>query len=127
MRSSGIPAFVENVPQSTQADASLCRNVVEESLRVEPANPLMPCVAAEDFEFRGEKISKRQFVYLGIGSSNRDSEHYPDGDRSDVRREHGKHLAVGSGPNYCMGAILARREAIFALRSLLERFPALLS
>jgi len=54
-----------------------------------------------------------------------DPEHFPDGDRFDIQREHGKHLAFGSGPHYCMGAILARREAEIALRGLFERFPSL--
>lgn len=101
------------------------RNVVEETLRVEPANPLMPRVAAEDIDIGDETIRKGQLVYLGIGSANRDPEYFENGDAFDIRREHGKHLAFGSGPHYCPGAILARREAALALRALFEAFPRL--
>lgn len=99
------------------------RNVVEETLRMEPANPLMSRVATEDIEIQGETIATGQLVYLSIGSANRDPEHFERGDEFDIRREHGKHLAFGSGPHYCPGAILARREAAMSLRTLFETFP----
>lgn len=119
-------SFLLDLPEQRAlalAEPDHWRNVVEETLRMEPANPQMPRVATEEIEIHGETISAGQLVYLSIGSANRDPEHFERGDEFDIRREHGKHLAFGSGPHYCPGAILARREAAMALQALFERFP----
>lgn len=85
----------------------------------------MTRVAAEDLELAGEHIRAGQFVYLCIGSANRDPQHFADPDRFDISREHSRHFAFGSGPHYCLGNILARREAHVALAALFARLPTL--
>lgn len=106
------------------ADPGLWRDVIEETLRLEPANPIMSRVATEDVEVAGETIRRGDLVFLCIGSANRDPAAFANPEAFDLSRGHDvKHLAFGSGPHYCVGAILARREADVALRTLFGRFP----
>ena len=58
-----------------------------------------------------------------VGSANRDDRRYPDGDRFDIHREIGQHLAFGYGTHFCLGAALARLEGRVALDEVLTRFP----
>jgi cytochrome P450 len=58
-----------------------------------------------------------------VGSANRDDRRYPDGDRFDIHRNVGQHLALGYGVHYCLGAALARLEGRIALDEVLQRFP----
>ena len=110
-----------------RGDMSLLPRAVEETLRMEPANPIMARLIAEDFEYQGASLKKGQLLFLGIGSANRDPEFVEDPERFDIGRKPGKHLGFGSGPHFCIGSILAKREATIALRELLTRFPNLRS
>ncbi len=105
-----------------QADASLVPQAVEEALRFEPSNPLVARIAAEDFEWRGHSIKKGQFIQLCLASANRDTQHYPNGDRFDITRKPGKILSYGTGPHYCLGALLAQQQAEIAVATLFRRF-----
>lgn len=102
-----------------QADRSLMRAAIDETLRLEPPNPIMARIAAVDFE----PFKKGQMVFLGIGSANRDPEHFPDPEIFRLDRPVTKLLSFGSGPHFCIGAILARQETSLALNALLTGFP----
>ncbi len=108
-----------------QAEPGLLRNVIEETLRYEPPVTLIPRIATADFELHGNTIKKGQIVQLSIASANRDSAHFPDGERFDIARPPGKHLSFGFGPHGCLGASLAREEAHIALETLLRRMAGL--
>ncbi len=58
-----------------------------------------------------------------VGSANRDDRRYSDGDRFDIHRNVGQHLAFGFGAHFCLGAALARLEGRVALEEVLKRFP----
>jgi len=107
-------------------DPSLIPNAVEEMLRVvSPAQTASRrCVAP--VEIGGVEIEPEDTVLALLGAANRDPSMFPDPDRFDVRRPEAKrHIALGFGPHFCLGASLARAETTIALRKLTERFPKL--
>ena len=111
--------------QKVVDDPGLVSRWVEEALRLEPANPIMARLVAEDFDYQGASFRRGQLLFLCIGSANRDPDFVERPDCFDLTRKPGKHLAFGSGPHYCLGSLLAKKEASIALGQLLARFPGL--
>jgi cytochrome P450 len=108
-----------------RANPALLHNVIEETLRYEPPVTLIPRIALEDFDLRGNAIQRGQLVQLSIASANRDSAHFPEAERFDISRAPGKHLSSGHGPHGCLGASLAREQASIALTTLFQRWARL--
>src|SRR5512142_2048788 len=104
-----------------RADPSLLRSTIEESLRYEPAVTLIPRIAIEDIEVRGQTIAAGDIVQLSIVAANRDPQRVPDPDRFDVARNPHGVLSYGHGPHGCLGARLAREQAAIALEALFSR------
>ena len=48
---------------------------------------------------------------------------FPDPERFDIHRARTRHLAFGHGVHYCLGASLAKLEALVAWDELLRRIP----
>jgi cytochrome P450 len=105
------------------ADRSLVPNAIEELLRFESPSPVQARYVTRDVEHYGQKISEGSVIVLLNGSANRDDRRFNDGDRFDIHREIGRHLAFGFGIHLCLGAALARLEARVALDEVLQRFP----
>jgi cytochrome P450 len=59
------------------------------------------------------------------GAINRDPAHFPAPHRLDFQREAKDHFSFGMGPNFCLGASLARLEIQHAIGSLVARLPGL--
>ena len=109
-----------------RADLSLVDGAVEETLRHDgPVENATFRFAAETLEIAGTKIVRGDAVMIGLTAADRDALRYPAPDRYDIRRDTRGHLAFGHGIHYCLGAPLARLEARTAIRTLLERAPAL--
>jgi cytochrome P450 len=108
-----------------QEDPDLLNDAIEETLRYEPPVILIPRVALEDFDLRGNAIRKGQIVQLSIASANRDESHFPDAERFDISRKPGRYLSFGFGPHGCLGAPLAKQETRIALETLFRRMPDL--
>jgi hypothetical protein len=108
------------------ADPTLAEAAVEETLRWDPPVQRTARCAHEDLELAGRTVRRGEFVITLLGAANRDPEAYPDPDTFDIHRvQTADHLAFSSGIHYCVGAPLARMEAIIALRRLAERMPGL--
>jgi len=106
-----------------QADPTLMRNAVEEFLRYDSIVQATARVATEDLEVGGKTIRPGEFIILVFGAANRDPAEFPDPDRLDVRRQDIHHVAFGNGIHFCLGAQLARIEALIALDAFLRRYP----
>ncbi len=103
------------------ADPSLIGNAVEEILRFDPPVLLTTRWVGEDMELCGQQLKKAQVAMVALGAANRDPAVFEDPDVFNVSRENVKHLSFASGPHFCLGAPLARLEAVIALEVLLER------
>jgi cytochrome P450 len=99
-------------------------NAVEEALRFEAPLPTDRRIATRSLTLGDQSIDEGDLVMSGLAAANRDPEHFPDPDVFDVTREFNEahHFAFGRGIHLCLGAPVARLEAIVALQVLYERF-----
>lgn len=98
---------------------------VEELLRFDTAVQISTKYASRDIPFHGETIREGDPVTFVWGAINRDPAHFPDPHRLDFERTARDHFSFGMGPNYCLGASLARLEIEHAVLSLIRRLPGL--
>ncbi|HZR81505.1 MAG TPA: cytochrome P450 [Candidatus Binatia bacterium] len=105
------------------ADRALVPNAVEELLRFEAPSPTQGRYATRPATMHGTTIPAGSKVALLTGSAGRDERRYPDADRFDVGRKLDRHVTLGYGVHYCLGAALARLEGRVALEETLARFP----
>ncbi|QFG23808.1 cytochrome P450 [Actinomadura sp. WMMB 499] len=99
------------------SDPAAIPAAVEEMLRVDPANAVVPRVATEDVVLAGVPIPAGSPVGVAVGAANRDPADLDDPDAFDPSRDY-NNLTWGSGPHRCLGIHLARTE----LRVVLEEF-----
>ncbi|MEV4757836.1 cytochrome P450 [Micromonospora sp. NPDC049559] len=111
-----------------RARPELIGGAVEEFLRYDaPLEQTTLRYAAEDLELGGRQILRGDVVMVMLASASRDAPQ-PDGDDPDVldvARANARHLAFGHGIHHCLGAPLARMEAVIGISSLLRRFSDL--
>ncbi|HBF79714.1 MAG TPA: cytochrome P450 [Streptomyces sp.] len=103
-------------------------DVVEETLRWDSPVSYFPFrYPTRDLTVGGTVIRKGTPVLAGYSAAGRDTQaHGPDAARFDVTRDStARHLSLGHGAHYCLGAPLARTEATVALEQLFTRFPDL--
>ncbi|MGW4303503.1 cytochrome P450 family protein [Streptomyces sp. NPDC004646] len=106
-------------------------DVVEETLRWDAPVSYFPFrYPVRDLVVDGTVIPAGTPVLAGYSAAGRDREaHGPDADRFDVTRptrpDTVRHLSLGYGAHFCLGAPLARLEATIALERLFTRFPDL--
>ena len=107
-------------------DAALLPGAVEESLRLEPAAAVVDRYATRDVRLGGALVRAGDPVTVSIAGANRDPGVFPGPGRFDIRRGNAaRHLAFAHGPHFCLGAHLARAEAVAAVRALLAGLPGL--
>lgn len=97
--------------------------VVEEALRIEAVHSTITRLAKCDVELRGKTIKKGDYVFLCNAAANHDSDIFSEPDKFNIERKLVKNLAFGTGPHLCMGAHLARMEALVTLEKVLELMP----
>jgi pimeloyl-[acyl-carrier protein] synthase len=106
-----------------KADPSLINLAAEEFLRYDAPTQRGIRTAREDFEMGGQQIRKGELLHIMIGAANRDPSQFADPDRIDITRDPNRHVTLGHGVHYCLGAALARLELRVAVSSFLKRFP----
>jgi cytochrome P450 len=104
-------------------EPALIPNAIEECLRYEAPSPVQSRSVTREVEHHGQTVEAGSIMVLLNGSANRDERQFPDPDRFDIHRPVQRHLSLGYGIHFCLGAHLARLEARVALEEVLKRFP----
>ncbi|MEM7112039.1 MAG: cytochrome P450 [Chloroflexota bacterium] len=122
----GIKALLEDRAKWEMLceDPSLIPNAVEEILRLDTSIFAWRRIATRDTQIGGVDIPAGSRIMMMLGSGNHDESVFPDPDTFDPRRKNAKkHLALGHGAHFCMGAPLARLEMRIILEELTRRLP----
>jgi cytochrome P450 len=98
----------------------LCAGAVDELLRYDSPVQVASRIARDDLVLGGVKVRRGQQALVVLGAANRDPARYPDPDRLDLSRTGTAHLAFGNGPHFCVGAGLARLEALETFNRLVQ-------
>jgi hypothetical protein len=105
------------------ANPELLPQAVEEMLRYDSPTQALPRIARRNVELHGRTIAAGDEVSLIWGAANHDERRFEDPGRFDIQRSSNRHLALGHGVHFCMGAHLARLEARVSFEELLARLP----
>ena len=122
----GVLALLDHPEQLAylRAHPDAMDGAVEELLRyTNPVEYGTMRFATQDVTVAGTRIAKGEMVLALGASANRDEAAFTQADTLDVTRADGRHLALGFGLHYCLGASLGRLEARVALDALVQRFP----
>jgi cytochrome P450 len=127
MIGNGLLALLHHPDQMRRLrdDPALIADAVEEMLRYDASVQLRGLGVGEDFVLGGQQIRAGQSVMLALGGANRDPEQFVDPDRFDITRPERRHLSLGQGIHFCIGAALARAEIRIAIGTVLRRMPDL--
>ncbi|MFD6188496.1 cytochrome P450 [Streptomyces sp. NPDC060275] len=129
---SAVLSFLRNPAQLAllREHPELAAAATEEVMRYE--SPLQLATAGggrwtgEELEIGGRTLPAGVRVLTFIGAANRDPAVYEDPDRFDITRAGARHLALGHGLHYCLGAALAKQQGTLLLDAL-ARWPARLA
>ncbi|MEJ3744826.1 cytochrome P450 [Actinomycetes bacterium KLBMP 9797] len=119
----GMLAFLQHPDQWRRLadDPALLPSAVEEVLRWTSSAVHSMRTATRDRVVGGQRIAAGDRVVLWVSSANRDEEVFADPYRFDVGRNPNRHLALGAGEHFCLGATLARAQMRIVFTELLER------
>ena len=123
----GMLALLEHPEEMERlrADSSLLPTAADEILRWTTIVRAMRRVALQDTEISGTPIARGDSVVMAYASANRDEAVFDDPFRLDLGRSPNEHVALGTGPHYCLGANLAKMEIQVVLERVLARLPGL--
>ena len=108
------------------AQPELIANAVEEILRIDSSIFAWRRIATRESTLGGVTIPQGARILMMMGSGNHDEDVFPDGSTFDATRKNAKkHLGLGLGAHFCMGAPLARLEMRVILEQLTRRLPEL--
>ena len=124
--SGGLVALAEHPDQRARLadDESLIPDAVEEMLRWVTPILAMARTTTCPVDPAGESVGPDQYLVMLYAAANRDEVVFgPDADRFDVALSPNPHLAFGVGEHFCLGAQLARLEAVVVFTEVLRRWP----
>ena len=103
------------------ADPALVPGFIEESLRCAPPVLANNRTTLTDVDIRGQHIPAGSRVLVCFGAANRDPRAFNDPETFDMRRTPNPHVSFNEGIHRCLGAPLARMEAVAAFRKLSDK------
>ncbi|SFE22246.1 hypothetical protein SAMN04487969_101741 [Paenibacillus algorifonticola] len=104
-------------------DLGLVPNAVEEILRYRFNISKMDRTVKEDNDVLGVKLKKGDTIVAWMSAANMDESMFEDPFSLNIHRSNSnKQLAFGYGPHFCLGAPLARMEAVLVLTAFLKTF-----
>jgi cytochrome P450 len=123
----GVLALIRHPDQLARlnAEPDLLGSAVEEVLRFETPFPRAWRRTSEAVELGGIAIPADAIVSASLASANRDPEQFPDPDGFDIGRQPNRHVGLGAGIHFCLGAPLAKLEGQVALGTLARRLPGI--
>jgi cytochrome P450 len=114
---------IPGLKQALLEDRSLIPQAIDEALRWEPAIGLYPRLVPRDVDWRGAFIPANTFLLLSVVSANRDPRLFEKPETFDLNRRSRKITTFGSGIHFCIGAVLAKREMVVAVNTILDLYP----
>lgn len=103
----------------------LIEGAVEEILRFDGPALSVQRRAKHDLNIRGAAIKERERVYCMLHAANHDPAVFAKPSELDITRSPCKHLGLGLGQHFCLGAWLTRIESQRAILETVQRFPRL--
>ena len=112
--------------QRLRDDRSLIKGFVNEVVRIESPTQGLRRRATRDVELAGTLIPEGSVVIVRYGAANRDPKKFACPHQFDIERRNAQtHLGFGTGPHFCVGAVLARQEIMTAILAMLDRFETI--
>lgn len=105
------------------ADPALIPSAVEEFLRSFGAVQFMSRTATRDVELGGQQIRAGDRMMVSFGAANRDPAVFDEPGQVRLDRSPNRHIAFGHGVHRCVGAQLAKVQAVVMLQETLRRIP----
>lgn len=116
----------QSIWQSISQDPSVIAGVVDEGLRHDSSVIAWRRITTKPVNIGKTKVPSRAKLLLLLGAANHDSFMFKDPDRFIPDRANAsRHLSLGFGKHFCLGAPLAKLEIAVVLEELSASFPDL--
>jgi cytochrome P450 len=114
------------VAERVRQDPVVAKNVLEESLRLNPSVLCVMRFAVEDVVIGGSTIPADMPVYTLLSSACHDPDMFPDPYRFDIDRDNTKnHVVFGYGIHTCIGNAITRTTVPMLINEIVNRYPDL--
>ena len=106
--------------REVQGNRSLVPIAIEESLRHDSPVQMLTRMCARSIDVAGTSLQEGDRIVLGMASANRDENVFDHPDEFRLDRAQNEHIAFGKGAHLCLGADLARLEALVTVNKFLD-------